>query len=376
MNESEQYRLTRWGIPGWTAILSAFLFAIIDLALTSPNATLPLFDSIIDLMKSVSTMSAAIAALFVAVAGVPLGFCIYQAYFWMRWNSPFSRDGFLPPLIVGREDDLDRTLRDLSKEQIALSESWRENWVNHPLYKMDHGWRWRYMENLFIEISQKIDNKISGISVYARHRSLLDLMHTLGASLAGIYLGFLVYLLAKVKLQSAPFTINLLITAIPLAVLIILLDLEDRGKKAHESAKEKKPHIMGDHPANVIFCRQVGRILFSIRVSHPSIIFLFLLASFLYLGSPSPYITVFKNPIPLRILVLIIPAFAWYFGKFKMPRDIRVTEFVLLLSSILIAFYWSAFAFLLANLVFLKNRQNTRDDLIALEYYTLRRFLN
>ncbi len=393
MNEVEQYRLTRWGIPGWTAILSAFVFAIIDIALASPNASNPLYTSMTDLLKSATAMSATVAALIAAAAGVPLGFCIYQGYFWLRWNSPVSRDGFMPPLIVGREDDLNRTMRDLSEAQIARGEPWRERWVKHPLFLMDHGWRWRYIENLFIEVAQHIDSKLAGVSIYARHRSLLDLMHTLGASLAGIYLGYLAYLLAKVKLQSVPFTLNLVITAIPLAFFVILLDREDHAKKVLESASTRDPQSRDDRPANVILRHQIGRRLhISLRVSHPSVIFLFLLFSFLYMASPSPYQSISLNPLPLRLLVLIVPVVAWYFAKNKAPRDVRLTETALLVLCILTAFlvarspwttapsidwpfYWSILAFIMANLAFLKNRQNVRDDLIALEYFTLRRFL-
>jgi len=393
MNEAEQFRLTRWGIPGWTAILSAFAFALIDIALASPNSSNPLYSSILDLFKSATAMSAAVAALLAAAAGVPLGFCIYQAYFWLRWNSPVSRDGFLPPLVVGREDDLNRTMRDLTQDQITLADPWRERWVNHPLFRMDHGWRWRYIENLFTEAAQHIDSNLSGLSVFARHRSLLDLMHTLGASLAGIYLGYLAYLLAKVKLQSVPFTINLMITAVPLALFVVLLDREDHAKKALEAAPIQDPNLMDDRPANVLLHRQITRrFRLTLRVSHPSVIFLFLLASFLYLASPSPYRSTLANPIPLRIVVLAVPVLAWYLAKRKAPKDIRLTESTMLALCILTAylateylwtaapffdwpFYWSILAFMLANLAFLKNRQNVRDDLIALEYFTLRRFL-
>jgi hypothetical protein len=394
MTEAEQFRLTRWGIPGWTAILSAFAFAIIDIALASPDAPSPLYTSITDLFKSATAMSAAVAALLAAAAGVPLGFCIYQAYFWLRWNSPVSRDGFLPPLVVGRQDDLDRTMRDFTETQIARAEPWRERWVSHPLFRMDHGWRWRYIENVFTEAAQCIDSRLHGVSVFARHRHLLDLMHTLGAALAGIYLGYLGYLLAKAKLQSAPFTLNLVLTALPLALLVVLLDREDHAIKALESLSRADTRSPDDRPAIVVFRRQLGRRLhISLRVSHPSVMFLFLVASFLYLASPSPYLSASANPLPLRLLVLAVPVVAWYFAKRKAPRDIRLTESVLLALSIPIAylaavsqwlaasspdwpFYWSILAFLLANLAFLKNRQNVRDDLIALEYFTLRRFFH
>lgn len=393
MTEAEQFRVTRWGIPGWTAILSAWAFAIIDIALTSPHAPNPLQVPVVELLKSTTAVSAAVAAVLAAAAGVPLGFCIYQAYFWLRWNSPVSRDGFLPPFVVGRQDDLDRTMRDITPTEIASADPWRERWVSHPLFRLDHGWKWRYIDNLFTEAAQHIDAKLRGVSVFDRHRALLDHMHTLGASLAGIYLGYLAYLLAKARLQSAPFTLNLVFTVAALAVLVLLLDWEDRAKKALERAAGADLQTHDDRLANEILPSRLRRRLhISLRVSHPSVMFLIVVFSFLYAGSPSPYNLVSANPLSLRLLVPAALVVAWCFAKANGPRDIVITETVLLALFIVGAyvaavsgwvaalspdwpFLWSILAFTLANLAFLKNRQNARDDLIALEHYTLRRFL-
>jgi len=195
MSDSEQFRLTRWGIPGWIAILGFIAFVATDVIFTPKSAPSPLFLSATDIFKTASAMSAALTALIAVAAGVPLGFSIYQLYFYIRWNSPVSRDGLFPPFIGGRNEDLDRTTRDLTRDELTMGSPWRSKWLFHPLTSTDHGQRWRFIENLFTEAAQVIDAAFPQVSVFSRHRTLLDLMHTLGASLAGLYLGFGIYLL-------------------------------------------------------------------------------------------------------------------------------------------------------------------------------------
>jgi hypothetical protein len=393
MTEAEQFRLTRWGIPGWTAILSAVCFAMIDIALTPPNAPNPLYFSIKALFDTSSAMSPGLAALLAAAAGVPLGFCIYQAYFWLRWDSPASRDGLLPPLVVGRQDDLDRTMRKLTSTDIERASQWRKDWVEHPLFGLDHAWRWRYMENLFMEAAQHIDSQLRDVSVFARHQSLLDRMHTLGATLAGIYVGYLGYLLAKAKLQPAPLTQNLIWTGLALLLLVPLLAREDAAKNALESAPPAHPDPSHDRVAMPVPpSRLTRRLHISPRVSHPSAMLLIVAFSILFAASPSPYNRAPANPSPLRLFVPGALVVAWCLAKWKGPRDILITEIAMLAPATLAVcllgvsgavaplspdwpFCWSLLAFMLANLAFLQNRQNARDDVIALEYYTLRRFL-
>ena len=160
MSDSEQFRLTRWGIPGWIAILGFIAFVATDVIFTPKSAPSPLFLSATDIFKTASALSAR-----------------------------------LPPLMGGRNEDLDRTTRDLTRDELTMGSPWRSKWLFHPLTSTDHAQRWRFIENLFTEAAQVIDAAFPQVSVFSRHRTLLDLMHTLGASLAGLYLGFGIYLL-------------------------------------------------------------------------------------------------------------------------------------------------------------------------------------
>ena len=57
------------------------------------------------------------------------------------------------------------------------------------------------------------------------------LMHTLGSSLFSVYLGFLTYLLLKVKADNLSLTILLIASALCLFILVWLLEMEDKAKR-------------------------------------------------------------------------------------------------------------------------------------------------
>ena len=50
-----------------------------------------------------------LTAILVAASGIPIGFSIYQFYFFLRWNSPFTREGLLSPIIPGRKSDMEHS---------------------------------------------------------------------------------------------------------------------------------------------------------------------------------------------------------------------------------------------------------------------------
>jgi len=192
-DDTDLTKLARWIVPGWIALLSFVAFVVLD-AVCSPPGSSSTYPSLAAFVSALSGLDPILAAILFAGSGVPLGFLIYQAYFFIRWNSPFSRDGLLPPLITGRMDDLDRAMRSLQESDLTGKEQWRTEWVGHPLFKRDHGFRWRYFELLFAEAAQRIDSAFEGASgVYGRHRYLHEIVHTLGASVAAVYLGFLGY---------------------------------------------------------------------------------------------------------------------------------------------------------------------------------------
>jgi len=389
MKENDQTRFLRWGIPGWMMFLAFICYSAIDVLLSSDsnkNELLTTLTSIVNSLPASSTSSAIIAVL-VAAAGIPLGFFIYQIYFYIRWNSPFSRDGLLPPFIVGRMNDLKRTLEGIKTEDISGNDDWRKAWTDDPLYEIDHGVKWRYIENYFIEIVQKLNSNQSGFDLYSRYRYLLDLMHTLGAGLFGIYIGYLSYLLIRAKMGSLSLTIILIINAFLLGGLFLILEREDSVRKNRDDLA---------HTTNnkYIVVKPIKKISF-IQFSNPSAIYLFLCFAFLYLGSPSPYPVLYTDThLIFRSVVLAVAVFMWVIPKTKYPKQIFWTELLALILSGGIAYFvsqwintyppfqvewwsigWSVLVFLLTNTFFIKNRQNTRDDLIAMQNYTIRRHI-
>lgn len=265
MKENEQSRFIRWGVPGWMMLLAFLYYSIIDILLSSDSKSNKLFSFIMGLgTNSILTTSAlgAVVALLVAASGIPLGFFIYQIYFYIRWNSPFSRHGLMPPLIAGRLNDLERTMDGIDEADLVNNDTWRKDWISNPLYSKDHGWKWRYIENYFTEILLRIDNQFDGASLLLRYRYLLDLLHTLGASLFGIYFGYLGYLMFKVKAQDLSLTMLLFFGSLFTLILALFLDYDDKVKRDSNNTSFNYSSIF-----YIVFC-----------------------GTFLYLGSPSPYL--------------------------------------------------------------------------------------
>lgn len=233
MSTSDLTKLARWVIPGWVAFLAFYSFVVVDIVF-SPTGAARIFPSITDFLTTMTPLNAILTAILVAATGVPLGFTIYQVYFFVRWNSPFSRDGLLPPFITGRLSDLKRITRDIQLVQENMSE-WRKNWINNPLFRRDHGFRWRYIELLFIEASQSIDSKNQGVKIYDRHRYLHEITHTLGASIAAVYFGFIGYFFLKYISESIDLAVYALIVLIFTLILLYFLNRENLEIESLES---------------------------------------------------------------------------------------------------------------------------------------------
>ena len=93
--ENDLTKLARWIIPGWISILSFLAFIIIDIGFTAPGKE-KIFVSLSDLFHIIPTSNDFFTAILVAASGIPIGFSIYQFYFFLRWSFPFlGRDYYL-----------------------------------------------------------------------------------------------------------------------------------------------------------------------------------------------------------------------------------------------------------------------------------------
>jgi len=349
---NEQATFIRWGIPGWTAAITFVIFVFSDYLSVNDDRMFLLLNQAFAIA---GIWQAILAGLLVAGAGVPLGFIIYQIYFYLRWNSPISRDGLFPPSIVGRWADIKDSVRDLDDSALELGQSWR-----HSLNSVkDHRASWHYLSALIYDAILHAD---SGSIVYSRYNYLKDLVHTLGASHLGLTLGFWGYLIVKWKIGQAGLGWPLM----SIAVMFILLMLVSK-----EDGRNKKPLK-----------------LFRMRLEYPAELFLASLI-FIFLS---------LNPALNAIIPFFLPSVMWI-GVFLLwgwsvrhSREI-IWGWALVLAGIVyvlnvspwlsVITSWVNWPVVLSTLIFgcislafFKNRQNTREDLATMEHYYLQEFIN
>lgn len=343
----------RWGMPGWTFIVGFILFVFLDFIIAGDSTVYDLVNSALTDQELLKTL---IATILIAAAGIPIGFIINQIYFYIRWNSPVSKSGFLPPLIVGREVELKMMLMDLEDKDLEFGKTWRDNLLNSAT---DHRGAWHYISQLLTEIFSEMDHSCS---LAEKHHYYLTTLHSLGASQVGFTMGFILYLIAKVKVQHASPIL------LPIALLIIIITLALLN--------------VGDYPldktesSNKFFVRHWAEVFIA------SLFFLFF-ALYPYYGDDFSYSYV----IPLLICTVL--GIYWGMVDEESSRVLwlitlllvsfslfmRITNYANQLTWINWSVLFSILVFNSISLAFLKNRQNTRDALGTLEYYTLRRYL-
>lgn len=348
----DQATFIRWGIPGWTAAMTFVIFVFSDYLSVNDNRMFILLNQA---FASAGIWQAILAGLLVAGAGVPLGFIIYQVYFYLRWNSPISRDGLFPPSIVGRWADIKDTIKDLDEEALALGESWRQRLSSGK----DHRASWHYLSALIYDaISSADSNNI----VYNRYNYLKDLVHALGASHLGLTLGFGAYLIVKWKIWQAglgwPF--------ISIAIMFVVLMLVSK-----EDGRNKKPLK-----------------LLRMRVEYPAELFLSSLI-FIFLSLNPALNTVIPFFLPSLMCIGVFLLWGW---SVRQSREI-IWGWTLVLVGIVYILHISPWLYVITiwvnwpvvfstlifsciSLVFLKNRQNTREDMTTMEHYYLQQFIN
>ncbi len=206
MDNEDLTRLARWVIPGWVTIALFVTFLGIDYKLAPENRNVIQQSFGIKTLPGVQDTLSIIALL--AALSVPLGFVIYQVYYYLRWNSPFSRDGSTPFFNTpGRMKEAEFVLADImaeGKDKLA-SDKWRKNWVEHILFSINHKFKWQYTELLLYENIFKMKN---GKEILSRYRYRLEILHTIGATSVAVVISYLAYLSIKVSNKIAPLSIE------------------------------------------------------------------------------------------------------------------------------------------------------------------------
>jgi hypothetical protein len=368
-------RIVRWGIPGWVALLAFSCLAAIDSIVDASD--LSLLDVGVQLVDSLGDSSAAGAVLLVAAA-IPLGYLIYQGYYYVRWNSPISGGGFLGPLVTGHLAELERLERRFDPKELPLSRQlWREVWIDNPLFATDHKYKWWYMEPLLAQVMQENDKGIGDGGTYRRYRYMHEIMHVLGASLGAIYISFVLYTFLAVGTRRLFFVDHAAISSALVLVLLFLLDWEDRRRRDREFSPHDPIQGAGSFRHVITAFRE-----------HPAELYTFLLGFIVLSGLPSEIMggATLSDPVVLvstctLAFVLALPwrpVAGWKGVVALLSIELGMILVAPTIRAWLASLDWpyivAAYFFLLGNLVLIRNRQNVRDHLGALQYYALRTY--
>ena len=409
--DNDLTKLARWIIPGWVVLLSFALFLLLDF-LFSHTWPITIDSEWKMFLQSIDPISGILAALILAIAGVPLGFIIYQIYYFLRWNSPFARDGLLPPFFPGRMDELKDAWRDIPVSGLERGGTWRRNYIRSPLFEWQHSYRAWYQESLFFEAVQKLDSTFSGASIYSRYRYLHEIMHTLGASLVALYLAFSAYVFVKFYLDDIPLTDYLFVTALITGSYFFLQNLEyHRINETQKTAKKDNAYDLSRNKYIPTFTVKVKK--WDVLFVSPAVAFVVALLFVhlwanptLNLNVPSncswaiiwKYIVHFNLNILFKCIwngglkyIVSVAIIVSFLASKKLNSAAMAGDVIILGVAFIVAvaiskipalvtwidwpFFVALYAFLLGNLILFNNRRNAKEQSLAMQYYTLRRYI-
>ena len=390
MKAEDLTRFTRWLIPGWTFFLTVAIFITIDLSFQYPGWEQ--FEK--QIRQFLNQFGPLLTSIVVALAGIPLGFLIYQLYFFIRWNSPFR--GYAASL--RGEKMFNYPQWEIDESDFILEEHWRSSVL--ASYTGDARSLHRYKETFFLQACQYIDNRTQGPGFYERHRYLYEVIHTLGASIAAIVLAFFVYTIVRVYYEHTlpPFIYVFFSLILTIAFLYLLY---------HEYPQKGSPQT---EPIQCNLCVSNGLVCFA-HIPLQIVFTLWTLNIFLNPAFSTYTTAIFGVEINLGLILKIvfigIIIITWNSSLISLtassPRKKAcrlgnwiVHAFVILLSAFFFQaihnglhesavmhiqkhiidwpFFTTFSTFLLLLLVLFVNRRNAIDDMINIELYVVKLF--
>jgi hypothetical protein len=234
MDTSRQ--IMRWSIPGWLFVFLLLTFGLIAFRVVGAID----FQNIIS-QTTAQNYGVAVAALLAAL-GIPLGFIIYQIYFFMYGNVlPFDVVNFdrgltllkcLPPNVLKRlNDDIGVTL-----PNDEMTEEFNIPILNVKLLRLEKQYRtrngrrefetrlrvhWEIIRYYLVQIAIQVKST----DVNKEFTTLSDIYHSLGASRVSAslaYVATIAYLVIKTTIDVNPIWTKSLINT-GLAITIISL---------------------------------------------------------------------------------------------------------------------------------------------------------
>jgi hypothetical protein len=234
MEEINISKFTRWIIPGWVFFLFLLVFWGCDLLLQGNNLITIINSSAMTKINFDTESEKIIATSLLAVSGVPVGFIIYQIYFFFRWNSPFSSNGGPLPLIDGRVYEIEKIKEGVDIDKIKKLVKWKKDLFDKEDVDLELRVKWNLLDIMFLESALPIDANEG--YYYRRYRYLHQITHLLGACIASAVLSFVIYTTGKYFGDASySLTSNINISSILhsqfLVVILFFLLREEQRKK-------------------------------------------------------------------------------------------------------------------------------------------------
>lgn len=262
-------------------IVAVVLFVSFDAisisANVNNNSLLNQFGTSIAMLTPSPLTTFLVAIIAAGSSGIPLGYIIHELYYYIKWNSPISKGGLLPPLISGWENALVRVCVEVDPPGKIEEESTEEDAGNENNFRrffklldprsfirrekdkkrlIDEVYKknirilapddlrirdelanrkrvsWHYITELVeaVMISFSKDTAEAELRIN-KYENRIDRMHSLGASHLGFSIGFGIYLILKLLLGIQNDTVSvyyifgaLLLTLITMTLLSISFD--------------------------------------------------------------------------------------------------------------------------------------------------------
>jgi hypothetical protein len=190
-------QIVRWAVPGWVGILFCVIYVFIHLLFINCKCCNP--ESLSKMAEFFSTFKGLIPVL--GVASIPVGFVIYQLYYWIYWHAPvpkclsrvFSSSDRGRLILQNLENyDFESLFgRSLYKDRSsAYNSRWRDKAVMKKFQL-----NWTLSESVWYKALNCIKYQHVRDYLDKRCQFLLDIYHSHGANNVALAVGFFFYLI-------------------------------------------------------------------------------------------------------------------------------------------------------------------------------------
>ncbi len=347
MNDNSAFH--KWGIPGWALVASFTVFILFDAFSANNNE---MFDFLSGIFSKDSIWQAILFGILVTGSGIPIGYIIWQIYFYIRWNSPVSGPGIWPPYLEGRDAEFRKGIKGINFPSVPIA----------PLLKLDLK-EYKSIGKFVATIIYDVIHDVSPDPEPAlrRHSYLLNTFHSLGASFLGVSVGYGFYILLKWRLEQSELVWGVYALLFSIANLAFMSVEHQHGIVLVEGLKIKLKHTAEIILGGLIFLFLTTNPVIHKSINHYLVVGVCLLFVIVWAASAKEvrrFLGIFS-----ALLLLIQHYLNKEFAVFlEQQIDWQIVLSIILFQMLMIAF--------------MRNRQGVYEQFSALENYYMYKYFN